>query len=275
VTPKPKTPTRKAAETKLSATGTRQNLQTTEPSPTKPEGQAAPSPQSSALADFDVEDEDDDEDLTVRRRPNVVEETQVDGADLEPSLALNEPESSDELERICENIWTLFGGNLRYVAVDREGADYRETLRILQKLSMGGASSGGEGDTSMASSSNESQGTAATSGSTNSLTSQLENAGPPSSTIAIAAHILFTLLTSPSPHAMEFDDLKAAGESWWISQGREALERSAVGREVPCDISDDSSSLASKAIYSLIAKKLLRLNLRVGKRIITFPAHIG
>jgi hypothetical protein len=213
-----------------------------------------------------------DETSTSRRRASTAEETPMETEGLNPALILVQPESSDELERICENIWTLFGDNLRYVAVDREGADYRDTLSILQDLSVGGPGNHeGGGDVSMTSSS---QDTAATSGSTNSISVQLENAGPPSSTTAIAARILFILLTSPPPHIMEFDELTLIGVKWWTSQGCEMLKRYSMGREVPSDVGDKPSTLANKAVYSLIAKKLLRIQFRVGKRIVSFPAHI-
>lgn len=222
------------------------------------------------------EEEEQDEDLTVRRLPSDEEAhpTHTEERESEPATGNVEPESSDELERICENVWSLFGDNLRYVAVEREAADYGETLRILQDLSMGGASGGGEGDSSMVSSSSGSQATAATSGSTSSSLGQLDNAGPPSPTVAIAAHVLYALLTTPSPHIMDFDLLKAEGESWWNQHGQEALRASAAGREAP-DMSDSSGSLANKAVYSLIAKKLLRLQFRGARRIISFPAHLG
>ncbi|UZJ51779.1 hypothetical protein CBS101457_001099 [Exobasidium rhododendri] len=220
-------------------------------------------------------DESDENDTTLQHPSSVAEYAQLDEESLNDTLALVQPESSDELERICENIWTLFGDAMRYVAVEQEGANYRDTLRILQDLSVGGASSKvGEGDVSMASSSNASQDTAATSGSTNSTSTQVENAGPPSSMTAIAARLLFTLLTSPPPHAMAFDDLTSVGVAWWAGEGCEALKKASEGREKPADIDDSSASLANKAVYNLMAKKLLRIQFRVGKRIVSFPAHI-
>jgi hypothetical protein len=229
---------------------------------------------SSALRNDDpkASSDDDERDITVRHEAETNEESRI-GQEVAAPIS-KQPEGSDELERICENVWSLFGDNLRYVAVDREAADYQETLRVLQHLSTGGGGAANVGDASMASSSSESQATAATSGSTGSASSNLENAGPPSPTVAIAAHVLFALLTTPSPHVMDFDELKARGESWWTSEGREALQKSALN-PASFDFDDSSSSLASKAVYSLIAKKLLRLQFRGAKRIISFPAHIG
>jgi hypothetical protein len=215
-----------------------------------------------------------DDDVTIRNQSSVPGESRAATGSTDIDSVATEPESSDELERICENIWNLFGDNLRYVAVDREGADYQETLRIVRDLSLGGSSSAEDGDLSMVSSSNGSQATAATSGSTGSTMAHLDNAGPPSPTIAIAAHALYTLLTTPAPHVMEFDELKSIGEAWWASVGREALRTASMGREIPTDIDDATSSLTNKAVYSLIAKKLLRLQFRASKRLISFPAVI-
>ena len=109
----------------------------------------------------DGDKDEADTDTTLRHESGTSDELNIREVDEEDTPML--PESSDELERICESVWSLFGDNLRYVAVDREGADYQETLRVLQDLSSGKSS---VGDVSMASSSSESQATAATSGST-------------------------------------------------------------------------------------------------------------
>lgn len=212
---------------------------------------------------------DDGEDTTLRHESGTREQNNTQEAEMMDTITL--PESSDELERICESVWSLFGDNLRYVAVDREGADYQETLRVLQDLSAGKSSAG---DASMGLSDSESQATAATSGSTGSASSNLDNAGPPSPTVAIAAHILSLLLTTSSPHVEEFDVLKTKAASWWTSAGREALRKSALNPEA-VEFDESSSSLASRAVYSLIAKKLLRLQFRGAKRVVSFPAHIG
>lgn len=265
VTPKAKSPMKNPVTPKARSAATPQKK--SEPSSAS-RGSAV---KKAAKVVVEEQQEEEEGDVTIQGTSN--EAASIEETVTASPIRSIEPQSSDELERICENIWSLFGDNLRYVAADREGADYKETLRILQDLSNGESHNESQGDISMASS-NASQATAATSGSTGSNSDHLESAEAPTPANAIAAHILYILLTTPSPHVMEFDELKAKGESWWTTQGRDALLRSAVGSE-PVDINDSGSGLANKAVYSLIAKKLLRLQFRGAKRFISFPAIIG
>lgn len=230
-------------------------------------------PDDSDIRDLSVPAEVGDLTLKEGLHPNVTAEGDAILDQIHPTADTG---SSDELERICESIWSLFGDSLRYVAVDREGASYQETLRILGDLSLGGKrhdrTSGG--DESMTSYSSDSQATVATTGSSSS--SHLENAGPPQPAMAVAAHVLQTLLTTPPPHVMDIEELKGEAEAWWDREGRQAYMSSLAGRESAGEIGEGTSSdLASRAVFRLVAKKILRLQFRGAKRIISFPAHIG
>lgn len=135
-------------------------------------------------------------------------------------------QSSDELERICRVIWTIFGDNLRHVAPDREAVDYFGTLRALQDLSLASTSS---------------------------------------YTTAISARVLVILLSTPAPHVMDFDALKREAEAWWEAEGQLACKADAFPHAGPAQ--------AGKAVYELIAKKLLRLRFSGAQRIVSFPPN--
>lgn len=198
-------------------------------------------------------------------------------------------QTSDELERICESIWSVFGDHLRFAMPDREIAGLHETLSALQSISVGQAASpdeAGSGNISMLSASNATQTTAATSGSTmNTSSSLLPNAGQPAPATMVAAHALGMLLMTPPPHNMDFDEIKQDADGWWRTVGLPSFQQQAQQRQgstrsgsagiVADDTSNNSGdALARKAIYDLSAKKLLKLRFAGARRIVYFPANI-
>ncbi|PWN35275.1 uncharacterized protein FA14DRAFT_160494 [Meira miltonrushii] len=179
-------------------------------------------------------------------------------------------ETSDELERICENIWAMFGDNLRYAAPSTESANVEETIEILQNLSLS-KDSNSSPDISTASS-NVTGTTAATSGSTIS-TSALPNAGPPSPTTVIAARILISMLKSAAPHSEDIEELKKDASSWWSTEGSKAYSQASRG-DLDMTSLDSGEALAKKSIYELAAKKIIKFRFKGTKRVAQFAAHI-
>ena len=179
-------------------------------------------------------------------------------------------ETSDELERVCENIWTMFGDNLRFAAPSVESANVEETIEILHNLSLSKNATGNP-DISTASS-NATDSTAATTGSTIS-TSSLINAGPPSSTTAIAAHILISMLKSAAPHSEDIEELKKDASSWWSKEGSKAYSQASRG-DLDMSSLESGEALAKKSIYELAAKKIVKLRFKGKNRVAEFAAHI-
>lgn len=179
-------------------------------------------------------------------------------------------EISDELERICENIWTLYGDNLRYAAPSTESANVEETVEILQNLSLSKSSTSNP-DISIASS-NATDSTAATTGSIIS-NSSLTNAGPPSPTTVIAARILIYMLKSAAPHSEDIEELKKDASSWWSIQGLQAYSQASRG-DLDMTSLDSGEALAKKSIYELAAKKIIKFRFKGTKRVAQFAAHI-
>lgn len=211
-----------------------------------------------------IESEGADE---IKRENAQQENNEIAAADIQGS----EIETSDELERICENIWTIFGDNLRYASPSIESANVEETIVILHNLSLSKSATSNP-DISTASS-NATDSTAATTGSTVSNSSLLANAGPPSPTTAIAARILISMLRSVAPHSMDTDDLRKDASSWWTQEGSKAHSQASRG-DLDMSSLNSGEELAKKAIYELTAKKIIKLRFNKAKRIAEFAAHI-
>ncbi|PWN49585.1 hypothetical protein IE53DRAFT_411511 [Violaceomyces palustris] len=215
----------------------------------------------------------------------------------EAEESLPTPEPTDELERISENIWTCFGDSLRLVAPEREGADFLETLGYLRRLSAGGQAGDpshqallASGDTSLSSAISGSQ---ASSGST----ANAAGAAPAGSTsvltatTVVKAFVLVQLVTSPAPHTLEMNEIKALTNTWWEAKGRNSFVKAIRalrgkggggrgGEEEEGNSSEEEEEieegkeggeqLATKAVYSLVAKKLLRLRRTGGLAPVSF-----
>lgn len=188
-------------------------------------------------------------------------------------VAGQRPSASDELEGVCENIWRIFGDHLRYAAPNRESSDYEETLQVLNNLQFGSSevSTASEQDASLASNA-----TAATSGSTVGSTSSLTNLGVPAPLTAMGSHILLELLQSVPPHAIEFDELKKEGDRWWANEGRRLYRTNTGANEADLTSISGSgaSTLGSKAVYDLMAKKILRVRFQGKQRIVSFALRV-
>lgn len=218
-------------------------------------------------------------DETIRLQPSVAAEEREEGEEgLVKSLkstsgtVASAIQISDELEKVCENIWRIFGDHLRYAAPSRESAGYTDTLQILHLLSVG-AQSSGPNNTQEASFASEA--TAATSGSTVGSTSTLTNLGVPAPSIAMDSYILLLMLKSPPPHKLELEGLYQEADRWWAEEGRNSYRTNTGANEAQLkELSEGGpKTFATRAVYDLVAKKLLRI--QYGKhRLISFAVYV-
>ena len=168
------------------------------------------------------------------------------------------PAASEELEQITRKLWSTFGENLRYVAPGRESADFGETFALLRALEHGGARVAGA---------DEPQDSAAASGPSGAAnpTSGL------SALVVIMAHVLLLLLRARAPHSMQLADIKAQTGRWWNAAGqrnfRSAMVTAKQQNELLARLGFDTAELgqggeqlATRAVYGLVAKKLLRIH---------------
>ena len=156
------------------------------------------------------------------------------------------PEGSTELDAIAGKIWDKFGENLRYVCPGCTSASFTDTFRALAALESGG-------------------------GDAPPVTGHGENPGSPLSIgVVFMAHVLLLLMRSASPHTLALADIKRVSETWWTKHGRNVFMENA-GRQPPNDVikhagydtighDHSGSQLVTTAVYSLVAKKLLRIN---------------
>lgn len=288
-TPTPRSSTGNRTASARTSIGSKTKITAT-PSPRKPaakekilqkETGKVPEQTSTAQSDpvADLADE------TIRLQPS--KRTEIEG--LEEIKSKNDPqvpvkadvketrdtklEASEELEKICENIWTIFGDNLRFVAPAHESATVGETIEILYDLSLSKSrtSTSINPDLSMTSS-NATDSTSATTGSTIS-NSSLSNAGPPSPTTAIAARILIFMLKTTPPHSVDLDIVKKDASSWWSEEGSKTYSNASKG-DLDLTSLDSSEALAKKSIYELAAKKIIKFRFDGAKRMAQFAAHI-
>lgn len=175
-----------------------------------------------------------------------------------PTSSPTTPAASEELEQITRKLWSTFGENLRYVAPGRESADFGETFALLRALEHGGARVAGA---------DEPQDSAAASGPSGAAnpTSGL------SALVVIMAHVLLLLLRARAPHSMQLADIKAQTGRWWNAAGqrnfRSAMVTAKQQNELLARLGFDTAELgqggeqlATRAVYGLVAKKLLRIH---------------
>ncbi|SPO36410.1 uncharacterized protein PSFLO_01881 [Pseudozyma flocculosa] len=187
-----------------------------------------------------------------------------------------EPESSEELERVTSNVWRLFGDGLRHVAPERETADFHETLRLLRLVASGGIHRN-VGDTSLGSShtfaTQTSQATEASSAAPSSAA--LGATAPYTPDTAMTAYVVLRMMSTPSPHQVNIEELKMDGHRWWAEAGREAYEVATRAdaiddRPSSAEIPTDGQNLARKSIYGMVSKQLFTLKRQKGVGTIEF-----
>ncbi|CAO1637581.1 unnamed protein product [Sympodiomycopsis kandeliae] len=158
-------------------------------------------------------------------------------------------ESTDELERLCEKIWDIYGDTLRYYHPGLDSADLNTTISILRK------SITSRGRVNSSSNSSEVGTGQAVHGSVSTVTTDTHTAETPNQSSSISSLILLNLLTNSTPpdHSIEFNTLRSIGAKW-LSQ---------IGES-------EGESLVTKTVYALVAKRLLRVRRNAGKALVGF-----
>lgn len=172
------------------------------------------------------------------------------------------PPPSDELERICALLWRVWGDSLRYAAPGCSGAPLASTYTVLQALEQGGAARDGPPPAA-------------------------PPAPDPSAPLAVGtsmmAHVLLLLFRAPSPHTLPLAQIKAMSDTWWAKQGRAqwlatrdapASATSAVQHAGwdAADAEQGGDALATRAVYALVAKKVLRIQRAGGAPAVRFAS---
>ncbi len=140
-------------------------------------------------------------------------------------------QSSDELERVTQKVWEVFGDALRFVAPERESSSYADTLDVLKSL-MSGGDRPNLGDYSVGSVQTSSTTT------TTSEASGAATAAQLTPEVLMTAFVIFQMLVSEEPHQLNIDELKVRGHEWWAASGMQVWmqARSHEEGEVPSRI---------------------------------------
>ena len=176
-------------------------------------------------------------------------------------------QSSDELERVTQKVWEVFGDALRSVAAEREGADYRDTLDVLRSL-MAGGDKPNMGDYSVGSVQTSSTLSTAASEASAAASAQL------TPEVLMTAFVIFQMLVSDEPHRMNIDELKVRGHEWWSTSGMQVWlhAQSQDDNDVPSRVEafEDGQNLARKATYGMISKQLFAIKRQRGVGLVGF-----
>lgn len=178
-------------------------------------------------------------------------------------------QSSEELERVTQKVWEVFGDALRSVAPERETADYVDTLDVLKTLMTGGDKPNNAGDYSVGSVQTSSTlSTAASEASAAATAAQL------TPEVLMTAFVIFQMLVSEEPHRMNIDELKVRGHEWWSTSGMQVWlhAQSHDERDVPSRVEafQDGQNLARKATYGMISKQLFAIKRQKGVGLVGF-----
>ncbi|KAL4398759.1 hypothetical protein ACI68E_004156 [Malassezia pachydermatis] len=157
------------------------------------------------------------------------------------------PPVSDELERITAMLWRGFGESMRYAAPGCASASYAATFGVLRALEQCAP-----------------QQDDMPSGDAPNPTSPLPVM------VVMMAHVLLLLMRSPAPHTLSLPAIKTFSEKWWKQQGQPDLQaaqaqpatRNTLVQHVGLDATEGEQTgeaLATRAVYGLVAKKLLRI----------------
>ncbi|WFC94596.1 hypothetical protein MBRA1_001229 [Malassezia brasiliensis] len=191
------------------------------------------------------------------------------------------PTSSAELERITALLWTRFGEALRYVSAE-ERAPFTTTFALLASLECCGQDpSALQTDAAASADDSVHAPSAVTSLATQSSAGMLLSA-PLSVNTVVMAHVILLLFRAPPPHTLTLPTIKTLTESWWRQRGQDvfratsatpALSHADTIRQAGLDASEvetGGDTLGSRAVYGLVAKKLLRIHRAGGAATIQF-----
>lgn len=169
------------------------------------------------------------------------------------------PTRTPELERIAQRIWDLFDENMRYAAPGCTSASFDDTFRILRALEHAAPKSMQVG-----------------------ISGDAPNPTvPPSVGIIMMAHVLLLLMRAPEPYALSLPLIKSFSDKWWKQEGQahvraalaDASSRNDLVASLGLDTTDleqSGDALATRAVYGLVAKKLLRIQRTGGAASVRF-----
>lgn len=170
------------------------------------------------------------------------------------------PPSTDALERMAAQAWERFGEPLRYAHPGCVSASFSETFQALRQLE---------------------QGVPRDESALPSYGSAPNPTGPLSVSLVMMAHVMLLLMRTPAPHTLSLPSIKALSDTWWRQQGQAALQAavrepascSALVQQVgfdPTDMEQTGDALATRAVYGLVAKKVLRIQRAGGAPSVSF-----
>lgn len=159
------------------------------------------------------------------------------------------PPATEALERMAAQVWERFGEPLRYARPGCVAAPFPDTFQALRQIEQG---------VPLDESAPATYGAAP------------NPSGPLSVGTVMMAHVMLLLMRAPAPHTLTLPTIKALCETWWRQQGQAALQaavrapttRSALVQQVgldPTDMDQGGDALATRAVYGLVAKKVLRI----------------
>lgn len=215
----------------------------------------------------------DDGDATIQaHQPERVQQETSPGIPVAASAighTSGDPEPSDELGRLTEKIWDYFGDHLRFFAPGSETTSSAVTLQLLRKAIATASDSPEALQAARAAADNASSSAAGSSASAATTVS------PPTLSARVSAFVLLMLLRSqdsgPDSHSLDFPVLKSRTKEWFDNPAnvRDA-ERQGSDLDTAARSEGGGEALATKVVYAMVAKKLLRIRRTGGKARVGF-----
>lgn len=191
------------------------------------------------------------------------------------------PATSDELERITTLLWTRFGEALRYVSAE-ERAPFKSTFALLASLECCGQDPSALQTDAPASADDSVRAPSGVTSLATQSSAGMPLSAPLSVNTVVMAHVILLLFRAPAPHALTLPTIKTLTDSWWRQRGQDVFRATAATpslshaeavRQAGLDASEvdmGGDTLGSRAVYGLVAKKLLRIHRAGGAATIRF-----
>ena len=191
------------------------------------------------------------------------------------------PATSDELERITTLLWTRFGEALRYVSAE-ERAPFKSTFALLASLECCGQDPTALQTDAPASADDSVRAPSGVTSLATQSSAGIPLSAPLSVNTVVMAHVILLLFRAPAPHALTLPTIKTLTDPWWRQRGQDVFRATAATpslshaeavRQAGLDGSEvdmGGDTLGSRAVYGLVAKKLLRIHRAGGAATIRF-----
>ncbi|WFD29010.1 hypothetical protein MSPP1_000014 [Malassezia sp. CBS 17886] len=172
-------------------------------------------------------------------------------ATLELAPLATVPAATKDLERIAGRLWAHIGETLRYAAPAYGSAPFADTYAILRSLAHCGTGNDVPWGAPLTS-------------------APAQNPATPLGVAPVAIAYVLLLLFRAQTHSLTLPQIKAATRAWWQEQGQAAFQGALQTQEGlnelvqhtgldRADVEQTGDVLASRAVYGLVAKKLLRI----------------